>query len=162
MEFSFSNRRFFTESEQQQRKEGVPLEEERTVLGMHPRGWYSKVVPIHHCDLISPAMNSVYLLFNLINCILFGTIKNLKVYIDILFCEGVVQDGHREKYLYFGYITKAMKEHVALFLKNGNLDCVRGILWVVTDRMNEVVWVRYEKVLYGRDDLYIEMSQNLI
>ena len=105
---------FSQKDEQQQRKEGVPLEEERTVLGMHPRGWYSKVVPIHHCDLISPAMNPFYLLFNLINCILLGTIKNLKVYIDILFCvKELYKMDIEEKYLSLWLHLKATKEHVA-------------------------------------------------
>jgi tRNA/tmRNA/rRNA uracil-C5-methylase (TrmA/RlmC/RlmD family) len=40
-----------------------------------------------------------------------------------------------------------------------SMDCVRGVLWVVTDRLNEVALGELREVLYGTNDLYIEMSQ---
>jgi 23S rRNA (uracil1939-C5)-methyltransferase len=166
MEFSFSNRRFYSEEEQKTRKEmDIELPKNgshETVLGMHPRGWYSKVVPIEHCDLISTDMNEILQVVQSHG--LHPAWNNRKfegIFRHVILREGspeIEQNGHILVSLVTS--TAATKEHVNLVSENlSKLDCVRGVLWVVTDRLNEVALGDVREVLYGKDEIYIEMSQ---
>ena len=52
MEFSFSTQRYLPKEELLS-----SAETKGSFLGMHPRGWFSKVVSLEHCELVSEEMN---------------------------------------------------------------------------------------------------------
>ena len=56
--------------------------------------------------------------------------------------------------------TAANESHIEKLTQDlAKIDSVCGVLWVVTDRLNEVALGDLREVLYGMDDVYIEMSQ---
>ena len=162
MEFSFSNKRYYSEKEQTERKELGISSTNESVLGMHPRGWYSKVVPIEHCDLVSTQMNKVLQVVQ--SHQLHPAWDNQKfegIFRHLILREGSKKDD-RKGHILVTLVTStvAAKTHLEKLTKElAQMDCVCGILWVVTDRLNEVALGDLREVLYGVDDVYIEMSQ---
>lgn len=162
MEFSFSNKRYYSEEEQTERKELGLASTNESVLGMHPRGWYSKVVPIEHCDLISTEMNQV--LKKVQSHQLHPAWDNQKfegIFRHLILREGSKTED-RKGHILVTLVTStaATESHIEKLTQDlAKMDSVCGVLWVVTDRLNEVALGDLREVLYGMDDVYIEMSQ---
>lgn len=144
MELSFGTRRFYAEP---------PIEkpENGSFLGMHPWGWYSKIVPLSECALAEPSIDEAIRLFSTLDLKpAWDTYEHNGVWRHIVFREG---NG-----LSINLITssEAKREDVVFVAqKLQELPNIRGILWTINDGIAEVATGELKEVLYGTTDIEI-------
>ncbi len=151
MELSFGTRKYYPEPPAQKPANG-------SYLGMHPWGWYSKIVPLSECALAEPSIDkAIQLLSSLPLEPAWDTYEHNGVWRHIVLREG---NG-----LSINLITssEAKREQVLLVTEElKKLPNVRGILWTINDGIAEVAIGELREVLYGATDIEIPiLDKNL-
>ncbi|MEL6347039.1 MAG: 23S rRNA (uracil(1939)-C(5))-methyltransferase RlmD [Myxococcota bacterium] len=143
LELSFGPRRFLPEDQ----KDDPDAVREGSFLGFHPRGWFSRIVPLERCPLGSDAMNQVIALVSKAelsppwdNDNHTGVWRHL-----------VVREGASGTVAILVTSSAADPDEVrSIGARLGALEPVVGVLWVVTDRLSDVAVGDLAEVLYGQ------------
>lgn len=146
MELSFGTRRFYTEPPEEKPENG-------SFLGMHPWGWYSKIVPLTECALAEESIDQAIQFFSTLELKpAWDTYEHQGVWRHVVFREG---GG-----LSINLITssQAKREQVlALAQDLQQLPNVRGIIWTINDGVAEVATGALKEILYGTTDIEIPL-----
>lgn len=146
LELSFGTRLFLKEEQ----LEDETIQIQGDFLGMHPWGWYSKVVSISECLLISDSMNRTL-----------KTIQSLQlepawnnrshegVWRHVILREG---NGIWVTFVTSPDANSEQLQHIATLIKEDNSD-IKGVLWVTSDRLSDVAIGDLRAVLYGTDQI---------
>jgi len=146
MELSFGRRRFYSSPPAEKPEDG-------SYLGMHPWGWYSKIVPLKQCSLADPLIDqAIRLLSDLDLSPAWDTYNHCGVWRHIVFREG---NG-----LLVNLITSSEAQRDDLLMVSEKLQQIpgiRGILWTVNDGVAEVAIGELREILFGRADIEIPL-----
>lgn len=148
MEFSFG-KRVFTLG----RKEEIDPNVVPSYLGLHPRGWHSKIVNIEHCYLMSPDMNAVLALVQSLKLTpIWDQYTQTGVWRHLILRQG---EG-----LLVGLVTSSQAcatkvQQVANAISS--LPRIQGIVHIVTDNRADVAMGQLQAVLYGSAQLSISL-----
>ena len=144
MELSFGTRRFYAEPPVEKPKNG-------SYLGMHPWGWYSKIVPLTECPLAETSIEqAIQLLSTLKLEPAWDTYAHNGVWRHVVFREG---NGLSINLITSSEATRDSVMFVAQKLLT--LPNIRGILWTINDGVAEVATGELKEVLYGRTDIEV-------
>ena len=142
MELSFGTRRFYSKPPAEKPADG-------SFLGMHPWGWYSKIVPLKECAIADPAIAQAIELFSTLSLEpAWDTFQHVGVWRHIVFREG---NG-----LSINLITSSeakREDIVAVSERLQELPNIRGILWTINDGVAEVATGELREILYGVSDI---------
>jgi 23S rRNA (uracil1939-C5)-methyltransferase len=123
-------------------------------LGFHPPRWFSKIVPIDGCPLASPAMNAA---IAAVASDLPGPAWDSRAHTGewrhIVVREG---SGVVVTLVTTPDVDAAQVQTVADRL--AAVDAVRGVVWVVTDRLSDVAQGDERAVLYGVSHLEVTLG----
>ena len=150
LELSFGRRRFFPEAE----KDAVADAQEGSFLGMHPRGWHSKIVPVPECRLASPGMNEAIRRLQELPLEPAWDGRNHSG----KWRHAVIREGGG---ILVSMVTSSEADEEDLQRvadRLADLPGLRGVLWVVTDNLAEVAQGELRKVLIGSQELEMVLA----
>ncbi|MEC8276191.1 MAG: hypothetical protein VX026_00635, partial [Myxococcota bacterium] len=140
LELSFGTRQFLDETEHSR----GDVQVEGHFLGMHPWGWYSKIVPVPNCALVSTPLNQILkTLQDLELKPAWNNHNHTGVWRHVVLREG---DG-----IWITLVTSSEAQptemrNVAEALEACS-DSIKGIMWVINDGIADVATGRLESVL---------------
>ena len=150
LELSFGPRQFVPEAD----KDDPASHKPGSFLGFHPRGWFSRIVPITGCALASAAMNEVIALVAAADLSPpWSSQSHTGVWRHVVVREG---DG-----VLVSLVTSSSADPAqvrALGQALGALEAVVGVVWVVTDRLSDVAEGDLAEVLCGRPWLNVAVG----
>ena len=143
LELSFGTRRFLPEA----LKDSPDHPIDGDFLGFHPRGWFSRIVPITGCPLASDAMNRA---IAAVASAGLGPAWSNDTHSGI-WRHLVVREGQDGVLVSLVTATAADPAEVqAVADRLAALPGVVGVVWVVTDRLSEVAEGDLRAVLHGQ------------
>ena len=159
LELSWGSRRYVPELQLEAFKaSGQPFD--GSFLGFHPPGWFGRIVPLDGCPIGTPAMNEVISRISALNLSPgwnphdhSGTWRHL-----------VLRDGGTPEapqllvtLVTSSDATPADLDRITDVVRD--VPGLRGLLWVVTDRLSEVAQGELRAVLWGQADLDIDIGR---
>ena len=151
LELSFGTRQFLDEAEHDRED----AEREGHFLGMHPWGWYSKIVPVPNCALISEALNAVLACLQELELKpAWNNHNHSGVWRHVVLREG--------KGIWITLVTSSEAQasemqRVAQELQKSS-ERIKGIMWVVNDGLADVATGRLEAVLFGTSEMTLTLA----
>ncbi|MEC8381552.1 MAG: methyltransferase, partial [Myxococcota bacterium] len=124
-------------------------------LGMHPWGWYSKIVPVPNCALVSTPLNQILkTLQDLELKPAWNNHNHTGVWRHVVLREG---DG-----IWITLVTSSEAQptemrNVAETLEACS-DSIKGIMWVINDGIADVATGRLESVLVGSSEMSLTLG----
>ena len=151
LELSFGTRQFLDEAEHSR----GDVQVEGHFLGMHPWGWYSKIVPVPNCALVSDALNQIL-----------KTLQELELkpawnnhthtgaWRHVVLREG---DG-----IWITLVTsseaQATELHNVAHALQACSESIKGIMWVINDGLADVATGCLEAVLFGNSEMRLRLA----
>ena len=124
-------------------------------LGFHPSGWFSKIIPVHHCPIATKQINQLIPIIQKQNLEPAWSTKTFAgKWRHIVFRQG--EDG-----VLVGLLTSTdtpRKDVVPVANQLSKQECVSGVLWITTDRLSEVAIGDVEEILYGNATLTAKLN----
>lgn len=154
LELSFSRRRYLPH-----RDHAPDAQVEGSFLGLHPPGWFSKVVAIDGCPLGTPAMNEVIAILSQLEL---GPAWNTRTRSGV-WRHVIVRDGgtiERPQVLVV-LVTSSEADEAAVCAAGeavAGAPGVSGVVWAVTDNPAEVSAGEVREVLAGRPWLRVDLG----
>ncbi|MGC6510645.1 MAG: 23S rRNA (uracil(1939)-C(5))-methyltransferase RlmD [Myxococcota bacterium] len=153
LELSFGTRQFLDETEHSR----GDVQVEGHFLGMHPWGWYSKIVPVPNCALVSTPLNQILkTLQDLELKPAWNNHNHTGVWRHVVLREG---DG-----IWITLVTSSEAQptemrNVAEALEACS-DSIKGIMWVINDGIADVATGRLESVLVGSSEMSLTLGSH--
>lgn len=155
VELSWGRQRYVPEAQ----KDDPDVIREGDFLGFHPRGWFSRIVPITGCPLATDDMNAV---ISAVAEEALGPAWDNRAHAGV-WRHLVVRQGLRGVVAVLVTSTAAPPEQVrAVGSKLGALPGVSGVLWVTTDRLSDVAEGDLAEVLYGEPWLELPAGRHAL
>ncbi len=154
LELSFGPRAYVPEADKD-----APMEE-GAFLGLHPPGWFSKIVPLEGCPLGTAAMNRV--IAEVVAAGLAPAWDN-RTHTGV-WRHLVLRDGGSPQapQVLASLVTSSAADPDAVRAlgdRIGALPGVRGVLWIVTDRQAEVSTGELREVLVGVANVAVDLGR---
>jgi len=152
LELSFGPRVYVAEAD----KDNPDIVREGSFLGFHPRGWYSRIVPVQTCPLATDPINRV---IDVINRFSPAPPWDNKTHTGD-WRHVVIRHGDG---VLVSLVTSSsvQPDQVRTLGKQiGQIDDVVGVVWIVTDRLSDVAQGTPQEVLYGNDWLHMSVGKH--
>ena len=151
LELSFGTRQYLDAEEHSKADATV----EGDFLGMHPWGWYSKIVPVPECALVSDSMNQVLRTLQALELKpAWSNHSHTGVWRHVVIREG---DG-----LWVTLVTSSEAQRDEMDIVAQKLAAcsseISGIMWVVNDGLADVATGRLEATLFGSSEMSLTVS----
>jgi len=144
LELSFGTRKYYANPPAEKPADG-------SFLGMHPWGWYSKIVPLNRCHLAEPSIDqAVQLLSSYEFSSAWNTYQHTGGWRYIVLREG---NGLSVNLITSSSVSKTEVQKLTEHLQT--LPNLRGVIWTISDSVAEVAVGDCKEILYGRNDLEI-------
>jgi len=123
-------------------------------MGFHPPGWFSKIVEVQGCPLASPDMNAVIAaVASAVPGPAWDNRAHTGQWRHLVIREG---DGVLVTLVTTPDVTREQADDVAQRI--AAVERVRGVIWVVTDRISDVAQGEERAVLHGVDHLEVVLG----